>query len=48
MQSNLSRKNAEEQYLVGSFSGALPSQRVTEGPKGSLGADGNRADSVMA
>ena len=33
---------------MGSFSGALPSQKVTEGPKGSLGANGNRADSVMA
>ena len=43
-----SAKNDEGQFLVGSFSGALPSQRVTEGPKGSLGANGNRADSVMA
>ncbi|MEY2640673.1 MAG: hypothetical protein RL150_66 [Candidatus Parcubacteria bacterium] len=48
MQSNLNGKNVEEQYLVGSFSGALPSQRVAEGPKGSLVANGNRDDSVMA
>ena len=28
--SNLNGKNGEEQYLVGSFSGALSSQKVTE------------------
>ncbi len=31
------------QCLAGSLSGAEPSQRVTEGPKGRLSADGNRA-----
>ena len=36
------------QCVVGSFSGALPSQRVTEGFQGWLGANGNRTDSVMA
>ena len=34
--------------MVGSFSGALSSQNVTEEFKGQLGANGNRADSVMA
>ncbi len=33
---------------MGSFTGAVPSQKVTEGFKGHLGANGNRADSVMA
>jgi hypothetical protein len=33
---------------VGSLSGALSSQKVTEEFKGPLGANGNRADSVMA
>ena len=37
-----------EQCVVGSFSGALPSQIVTEGSQGQLGANGNRADSAMA
>jgi uncharacterized membrane protein (DUF4010 family) len=41
-------KNIRGQYLVGSFSGALSSQKVTEEFKGQLGANGNRADSVMA
>lgn len=36
------------QCVAGSFSGALPSQKVTEGSQGWLGANGNRADSVMA
>ncbi len=36
------------QCVVGSFSGALPSQIVTEGSQGQLGANGNRADSAMA
>ena len=45
---NLVEKIYERQCVAGSFSGALPSQRVTEGSKGSLGANGNRADSVMA
>jgi hypothetical protein len=30
------------QYQVGSLTGAVASQKVTEAPKGSLGADGNR------
>ncbi len=34
--------------MAGSFSGALPSQKVTEGSQGWLGANGNRTDSVMA
>ena len=46
--SNLCGKNEKEQYLMGSFGGALSSQKVTEESKGSLGANGNRADSVMA
>ena len=33
---------------MGSFTGAVPSQKVKEGFKGQLGANGNRADSVMA
>ena len=41
-------KTMQGQYLADSLSGALPSQKVTEGSKGTLGADGNRADSVMA
>ena len=32
-----------EQCQVGSLTGAVASQRVTEAPKGSLSADGNRA-----
>ena len=44
--SNLNGKNDERQYLAGSFSGALSSQKVTEEFKGQLGANGNRADSV--
>ena len=37
-----------EQCLVGSLTGAVASQRVTEAFKGWLGTDGNRADSVNA
>ncbi len=33
---------------MGSLTGAVPSQRVTEGPKGALSAVGNRASSVKA
>ncbi len=33
---------------MGSFSGALSSQKVTEEFKGQLGANGNRTDSAMA
>lgn len=36
------------QCVAGSFSGALPSQIVTEGSQGWLIANGNRDDSVMA
>lgn len=36
------------QCVAGSFSGALPSQKVTEGSQGQLGANGNRTDSAMA
>ncbi len=34
--------------MAGSFVGATPSQTVTEGFKGRLGANGNRADSARA
>ena len=46
--SNLVDQIYQEQCVVGSFSGALPSQKVTEGSQGQLGANGNRADSAMA
>ena len=36
------------QCLVGSLTGAVASQNVTEAPKGSLSADGNRVSSVKA
>jgi len=36
------------QCLVGSLTGAVASQKVTEAPKGSLSADGNRVSSVRA
>ena len=36
------------QCLTGSLTGAVASQRVTEAPKGSLSADGNRTKSVKA
>ena len=36
------------QCLVGSLTGAVASERVTEAPKGSLSAVGNRAKSVKA
>ena len=36
------------QCLAGSLTGAVASQRVTEAPKGSLSADGNRTKSVKA
>jgi len=35
-------------YQVGSLTGAVASQNVTEAPKGSLSADGNRTKSVKA
>ena len=37
----------EGQCLVGSLTGAVASQKVTEAPKGSLRTDGNRSKSVM-
>jgi len=46
--SNQIGKTYLRQCVAGSFSGALPSQKVTEGSQGWLGANGNRADSVMA
>jgi hypothetical protein len=33
---------------VGSLTGAVASQKVTEAPKGSLSLDGNQAQSAMA
>ena len=38
----------EGQCLVGSLTGAVASQRVTEAFKGRLGTDGNRIDSASA
>ncbi len=46
--SNQLGKTQLGQCVAGSFSGALPSQKVTEGSQGWLGANGNRTDSVMA
>ena len=46
--SNPAGKTSQEQCVAGSFSGALPSQRITEGSQGWLVANGNRDDSVMA
>ena len=45
---NQIEKTDLRQCVAGSFSGALPSQKVTEGSQGWLGANGNRTDSVMA
>ena len=42
------RDPAFGQCQVGSLTGAVASQRVTEAPKGSLSADGNRTKSVKA
>ena len=36
------------QYQVGSLTGAVASQRVTEAPKGTLRMDGNHSQSVKA
>ena len=36
------REPVTGQYQVGSLTGAVASYKVTEAPKGSLGADGNR------
>ena len=46
--SNQLGKTQLRQCVAGSFSGALPSQIVTEGSQGRLVANGNRDDSVMA
>jgi hypothetical protein len=45
---NLHRKPVQGQCLVGSLTGAVASQNVTEALKGSLSAVGNRAKSVKA
>ena len=42
------REPVLRQCQVGSLTGAVASKRVTEAPKGSLSADGNRAKSVKA
>ena len=42
------REPVSGQCLTGSLTGAVASQRVTEAPKGSLSADGNRTQSVKA
>ena len=42
------REPASGQCQAGSLTGAVASQRVTEAPKGSLSADGNRTQSVKA
>ena len=44
----LHRDPVRGQCQVGSLTGAVASQRVTEAPKGSLSADGNRVSSVRA
>ena len=44
----LRRDPAHGQCQVGSLTGAVASYRVTEAPKGSLSAVGNRAKSVKA
>ena len=42
------RKPGGGQCLVGSLTGAVASERVTEASKGSLSADRNRAKSIKA
>ncbi len=42
------RKPAHGQYQVGSLTGAVASERVTEAPKGSLRMVGNHSQSVKA
>ena len=42
------RDPAVGQYQVGSLTGAVASQRVTEAPKGSLRMDGNHSKSAKA
>ena len=41
------REQVRGECQVGSLTGAVASQRVTEAPKGSLRTDGNRSKSVM-
>ena len=48
LDSNPDRYPAREQCLVGSLTGAVASQRVTEAFKGWLGLDGNQTDSASA
>ena len=48
LRSNLRPKQGEGHCLVGSLTGAVASQRVTEAPNGSLRPDGNRPERVMA
>ena len=42
------REPARGPWLVGSLTGAVASQRVTEAPNGSLRADGNRPERARA
>ena len=42
------RDPAVGQYQVGSLTGAVASQRVTEAPKDTLSLDGNQAQSAKA
>ncbi len=42
------RKPVEEQFQVGSLTGAVSSQSVTEEFEGTLGTVGHRANSAMA
>ncbi len=44
----LARHPGREQCMVGSLTGAVSSQSVTEEYEGTLGTVGNRADSAMA
>ena len=44
----LARHPGRGQCMVGSLTGAVSSQRVTEEYEGTLGTVGNRADSAMA
>ncbi len=44
----LHRNPGREQGLVGSLTGAVASQKVTEAPNGSLRPNGNRSERVWA
>ena len=44
----LARNPGREPCMVGSLTGAVSSQRVTEEFEGTLGTVGNRADSALA